>query len=613
MEEEKDLQSLIERLAEVDLFSSRMREHFSTEIAAAHPDSEASTANLVDYLALRSRDIRDIQPRLAALGLSSLGRSESSTRAALLAVLNVLHRLADQEPPEYEPPVISDSMEGRRLLARNADLLFGKAPPGHDSRIMVTLPAEAAGNYELIRELIEAGMNCARINCAHDDSETWRRLAQNVRAASRDLEKDCRIMMDLGGPKLRTGETERNPGVITWRVAKDKLGRVLQPSRVALASRREFIPDVAAVIPIESPLPKSFKPGTNLVFTDARGKCRHLEISEVDRERSIAFAETTQRAYVTPGTRIEAEVREKSKSETVVVSHFDGDLVRIPLQAGDTLILTDQSRTGTRGSGGTPAHIPCTLPEVFSSLRPGERVKFDDGKISGVIRNVGSDEIEIEIVQPIDFPAHLAPDKGINLPDSQLPISGLVDKDLEDLDVVAEISDMVALSFVNDPGDVRQLLEELENRGGDRLGVIVKIETKRGFDNLPLILLAGLSWNRLGVMIARGDLGVECGWERMAELQEEILWLCEAAHVPVIWATQVLESLAKRGLPARGEITDAAMSQRAECVMLNKGPHIVETVRMLKDILERMQDHQLKKTPMLRSLRVSEIMPDRPR
>ena len=77
-----------------------------------------------------------------------------------------------------------------------------------------------------------------------------------------------------------------------------------------------------------------------------------------------------------------------------------------------------------------------------------------------------------------------------------------------------------------------------------------------------------------GVMVARGDLGVELGFERMAEVQEEILWLAEAAHLPVIWATQVLETLTKTGTPTRGEVTDAAMSARAECVMLNKGPFV---------------------------------------
>ncbi len=70
---------------------------------------------------------------------------------------------------------------------------------------------------------------------------------------------------------------------------------------------------------------------------------------------------------------------------------------------------------------------------------------------------------------------------------------------------------------------------------------------------------------------------MECGYQRLAEVQEEILWICEAAHVPVIWATQVLETLAKKGMPSRSEITDAAMGERAECVMLNKGPYATTT------------------------------------
>lgn len=134
---------------------------------------------------------------------------------------------------------------------------------------------------------------------------------------------------------------------------------------------------------------------------------------------------------------------------------------------------------------------------------------------------------------------------------------------------------------------------------------MLKIETKQGFHNLPSILLTAMRSPCFGVMIARGDLAVECGFERMAEVQEEILWLCEAAHVPVIWATQVLESVAKKGTPSRAEITDAAMGHRAECVMLNKGPYILNAVRTLDDILSRMQAHQIKKSSMLRELRLA--------
>ena len=155
-------------------------------------------------------------------------------------------------------------------------------------------------------------------------------------------------------------------------------------------------------------------------------------------------------------------------------------------------------------------------------------------------------------------------------------------------------ADAVSLSFVRRPADIELLQEEMQKLGATTLGLVIKIETKKGFNKLPRLLLTAMRRYPVAVMIARGDLAVECGWECLAELQEDILWLCEAAQVPVIWATQVLEHEAKKGQPSRAEISDAAMSQRAECVMLNKGPHIIATIRMLDNILRRMQGYQFK-------------------
>ena len=167
---------------------------------------------------------------------------------------------------------------------------------------------------------------------------------------------------------------------------------------------------------------------------------------------------------------------------------------------------------------------------------------------------------------------------------------------------------MVGLSFVRTPEDVFQLEQHLERLGGSQIGVVLKVENRQGFENLPRLLLAAMHSPPVGVMVARGDLAVEVGFERLAEVQEEILWLCEAAHVPVIWATQVLEGLAKTGSPTRAEVSDAVMSGRAECVMLNKGPFIVEAVRFLNGVLERMHAHQHKRRSMLRKLSVSELV-----
>ena len=250
-----------------------------------------------------------------------------------------------------------------------------------------------------------------------------------------------------------------------------------------------------------------------------------------------------------------------------------------------------------------PAAIGCTLPEALAQVRKGERVWFDDGRIGGVVCRRRGSGVEIEITQARDGGEALAADKGINLPDTQLDLPALSAKDIGDLASVARCADLVGLSFAQSAADVRALREQLAAHGVAQLGLVLKIETRRGFEHLPEMLFAAMAGPAAGVMIARGDLAVECGYERMAEVQEEILWACEAAHMPVVWATQVLETLAKTGRPSRAEITDAAMGERAECVMLNKGPHILDAMRMLDDILRRMQAHQSKKRPLMRALK----------
>ena len=254
-----------------------------------------------------------------------------------------------------------------------------------------------------------------------------------------------------------------------------------------------------------------------------------------------------------------------------------------------------------------PATIPCTLPEVFADLRPKEPIWFDDGKIGGVIESVTPDELMVRITIAKTGGDRLGADKGINLPKSKIRLPALTEKDIADLAFVVKHADIVGLSFVRRPEDVAALQVELARLNASEMGIVLKIETQTAFEHLPAILLQALRGRDVGVMIARGDLAVECGWERLAEAQEEILWFCEAAHVPVIWATQVLESLAKKGAPSRAEITDAAMGERAECVMLNKGPHLVQAVRVLDDILCRMEAHQSKKSARLRRLHLSAL------
>lgn len=575
-------------------------------LRSVDPGYRASARNLAHYLALRRSDRRPLQEQLARIGVSSLGRAESHVLANLDKVLGILHRLTGQPWRAHSRDEPAGIQSSRKLLERHTADLLGAPPPGRTVRIMVTLPSEAAGDFGLVRGLVLSGMDIARVNCAHDGADQWKAMAAHVRRAAKAAGRPVRILMDLGGPKLRTGPIAPGRAVLKLRPQRDDVGHVLAPARVGLRTAGATTPIAGAPVHVgvNTEWLGQLKAGDHIDLTDARGADRSLRV--VRRDEGGVLAECAQTVYLVPETRLKLR-RKVIGTRTNLLAELPRREGVLRLERGSTLHLTrsgiGQPAYMEKGKRQRPAAtLACTLPEVFEQVCVGERIWFDDGRVGGVIRHIGKDRLEIEITQARDIGEKLAGDKGINLPDSQLDLPALSAKDIEDLKVVAKLADLVGLSFVQGARDVEALRACLIELGAADLGIMLKIETRRSFENLPELLFSAMASKVAGVMIARGDLAVECGYERLAEVQEEILWAAEAAHMPVIWATQVLETLAKTGLPSRAEITDAAMGERAECVMLNKGPRITDAMRTLDDILRRMQAHQSKKRPLLRAL-----------
>jgi pyruvate kinase len=579
-----------------------------------HGEHAAAARNLAHYLALRRHDLRAIQTQLRERGLATLARTEGHVLASIDAVRCVLYGLLGRSPLDARPGDAPVGMrEATRLLDRHAHALFGPRPAGRRNHVMVTLPSEASHDLVLVRALVGAGMNVARINCAHGDEGEWARTIEHVRRASAELMIPVRVLMDLGGPKLRTGVLEPGPCVVHWKPRRNERGTTTAPARVWLSNGRDASPTepVDVELPVGEAWLATLRRGDVVEFQDLRGRRRRLPVARADAAGALLLAHDA--AWVETGTRLvrrQASGDAEGKAETFV-GPLPPTESKLTLRRGDVLTLTKDARPGRPavrdGDGGVrvPARIPCTLPDVFAHVEAGDAVWLDDGHIGGRVLRATPDTVDVEITRASADGSRLGADKGINLPDTRLDLRGLTEKDAKDLEFVRAHADLVGLSFVEDPDHLRDLWRRLE--GGRALGVVVKIETRRGFARLPDLLLAAMEGFPVGVMIARGDLAVECGFERLAEVQEEMLWMCEAAHVPVVWATQVLETLAKTGFATRAEITDAAMSERAECVMLNKGPHIVEALRVLDDVLRRMQEHQSKKHALLRPLSISTL------
>ncbi len=442
--------------------------------------------------------------------------------------------------------------------------------------------------------MIAKGMNCVRINCAHDSEKEWSLMIGHVRKAAKKLKKKCKITMDLGGPKVRTGLLKAGPRVKRFRPLKDVRGIVLKDCEIWMGPEVHKDPNLSHLPVAISDLEK-LKVGDRLFLRDTRNNKREFTITKkTGNGRIVSCSKTT---FLETGMKL--FTNEEYSSSPIII----GELPRVDqfilLHTGDFLRL---HKDAVPGEGAlrdkddnliSPAHISCTLGEVFEQVREGEPVFFDDGKIEGVIRKVENSEILVEILNTRKNGSKLRSDKGINFPGSKLEIKGLTEKDKRDLAFVIQNADAVNVSFVNRKRDVRDLITQLVILNApENFGIILKIETQSGFNNLAKILLEGMRRYPLGVMVARGDLAIECGWENIGRVQREILSLCRAAHVPDIWATQVLENLSKRGIPSRAEMTDTAMAQRADCVMLNKGPYILQAIELLDTIFKDMELYQ---------------------
>jgi pyruvate kinase len=204
---------------------------------------------------------------------------------------------------------------------------------------------------------------------------------------------------------------------------------------------------------------------------------------------------------------------------------------------GDLLALTTVGGLDAVDCDETNFVVECT--QVFAAARPGDRVYVDDGKLGAEIEVVEPSCLLARVTLAEENGVRLKSEKALNFPDTELDIAALTD---EALGFVADHADGIEFSFVQSAEDVRKLQEALaELRPDDwrKVILVLKIETACGVANLPDLLVQAAGRQPTAIMIARGDLSVEIGFARTAEMQEELLWLAEAASVPTIWATQV--------------------------------------------------------------------------
>lgn len=251
----------------------------------------------------------------------------------------------------------------------------------------------------------------------------------------------------------------------------------------------------------------------------------------------------------------------------------------IIIEPGDVLTFTNEKLVGNKD------RIYVSYPNLHADVAVGEKIMINDGKLEVKVKSIlKNNDVKVEVT----LGGVLSSKKGINLPDTKISLPALTEKDLEDLEfIIDQELDWVALSFVRKVKDLEDLRKRLEKKDS-KTKIISKIEKPEALENLRDIIL-----HSDGVMIARGDLGVELPVEKIPLLQKQIIRMCLHRAKPVIVATQMMESMIELNKPNRSEITDVAnaVMEGTDAVMLSaetaagKNPVlVVETMR--KIILE---------------------------
>ncbi len=569
-----------------------------------------SFTNMQDFLSLKKHDLRPLQQELKELGLSSLHHAHMHLHHTIEHEQAIL-RCMGSEP--WNPPKLPTTSPSPRraveILRERSCFLKGDAP---HSAVMLTLPSDSVRRPEFAAMLARSSVSIVRINTAHDTPEIWRSMAQMIRKINREARSThpIRIYVDLAGPKIRTGYFRRV--IVPFKTCTSRVQTLVLIPESQGGTRIEEDPQspgsFRAFVAVEEAFYREMAHADYVEFDDHDRKPRHFKIAEYTPTH--CRLECGKKVMITPQTRLTIQLEKKSFLSTRPL-RFDTVPETIRLFAGDRVMLCRSDKEGRKfEEGEIRALIPCTMADaVFPKIREKDRIYIDDGKIGLSVLKKTDDGILAEVSSVKPGGAVVREEKGINFPDTPLDIPALTQEDIRHLQIVRPFADIIGLSFAQSGDDVRKLKELLNDT--PQTGIVVKVETKEGIRALPEMLFELFSWENSGVMLARGDLAIEVGFENLARVQEEILDLCEAAHTPVIYATQILENLMKKSLPSRAEVIDASIAQRAECIMLNKGPFASSAVSVLEKILSSMQELFFKGEPLLSPLHVWDGFRDR--
>lgn len=621
------------------------------EFSAVAPECLSSARNLVHTLYLRSSKHHLVMAEKLKGLCIDIGAHETHQLYALEECIYVVACVAhhgnalpsdstassDAKSPlaHFAPTTPLCKKEGRRILLERCAALYGDRQSSRRyTSIMVTVDPGWC-NVARMRRLLRAGCDVVRLNTAHDNCELWTAVEKMLREAEKSEgreEGSTRLHIDFSGPKLRTLPISgAGAKVVKVRPGKDIRGRVVKPQVVTffLAGKKNQVSsdDAGSMIALEGDeaeiLLREAKPGFVVSLVDARGKARDLPVFNVQGSmwmqcsvRKTTFFETFETVIVLTRGSDGATIAKARVGNLPLV----GASVGLAVGAELTFVAPSIASRASQGAGGSVAQRLVPVDMCGAVVKEGHRVMLDDGQVRCRVTRVtpeGNVECKVEIC-PRDF--QLKPEKGINLPDSDFPpdTEALTSEDRCNLRLMLDSGLLgmhrpvtLGLSFVRTASDVHsfhRIVDSLVRPSCPNVSTCIKIETSQAVSHLPAILMACLWGHPTCIMLARGDLAGELGFDRLAAATDDLTVLCAAAHLPVVYATQILDTMNRTGTPARSEVADVVMGSRCEALMLNKGSYLEETVQFLDEMLCSIQQRQHKHRLMLRKLSTVDLI-----
>jgi pyruvate kinase len=301
-------------------------------------------------------------------------------------------------------------------------------------------------------------------------------------------------------------------------------------------------------------------------------------------------------------------INQENGFHTAILADLQGPKLRVGVMEEGTVVTPGDKVTFVTGEPfvGNKERAYMNYEKFPADVRTGERILLDDGKlIFEVLSSNGENEVEAVVIQGGPFSSK----KGVNLPNTKVSLPALTEKDIRDaLFAITQEVDWFALSFVRHPEDIQDLKDLIEENAGHKIPIIAKIEKPEALKNIDKIMAACD-----GIMVARGDLGVEIPAEEVPLIQKELVHKAKAHHIPVIIATQMMESMINSLTPTRAEVNDVGNSvlDGADAVMLSGetsvGKYPVQVIEQMSRIIRSVEDSDIIKvplvTPFIRSLR----------